>query len=234
MVQDSEVGQPGASGVKWTELFGWRHESLGRQITADDLGCDGPSRDLVPGELDAVLTQFRRLGTIGRESAIRTYYQRIDRSTVPELLEKVQALLEPRIAALRAADRQEDAERLEHYLQGILRTYREEEFRLQSGGTKTTECVHLSMTANICGCPPDCPCQPCALPRTSSPPINTVPGYEELVNYLSSKVQPHEVPTGPIFAHITPDNILRLALAVLRHREVPPEVYLRLRDGRAP
>lgn len=50
------------------------------------------------------------------------------------------------------------------------------------------------------------------------PPINTVPGYEKLVNYLSSAVHPNEVPHEMVFTHITPDNILLVTLEVLRSR----------------
>ncbi len=60
---------------RWASLFMWRQETLGRQVTADDLSIDGLPRELIPGEFDAMVTCFRHLSHPSREAALRTYYE---------------------------------------------------------------------------------------------------------------------------------------------------------------
>ena len=49
--------------------------------------------------------------------------------------------------------------------------------------------------------------------------VGEVPGYQDLLNYLSTNVKPWEVSPERMFEHIEPENILILALDVLKCRE---------------
>lgn len=62
-----------------------------------------------------------------------------------------------------------------------------------SCGTATVpeECSHDNMTASVCGCPDNCPCQPCQLPRRRPEGLEDVLG--ELLS--SAAARDHEHPS---------------------------------------